>query len=71
MGEDETADLVVQMFALLTAKFEDGAVIAANGQASGEPPADQRGRAARLHELGRECMLVADAIQALAPNLVR
>jgi len=54
------------MFALLTGKFEDGAGIAVDGQAGGASMADLNGLAQRLHELGRECMVIADAITALS-----
>ena len=61
----ERAELIARMFALLTAKLEDGAGIAADAQARDLPPEQVHHAANRLIELGRDVMTVAEAIAGL------
>ena len=68
MDKDERENLVGQLFALLTAKFEDGASIASDGQGGGASAEDLRALAARLHELGQECIVLADAVMAIVAS---
>lgn len=64
----ERAELIARMFALLTAKLEDGAGIAGEAQARDLPPEKVHDAAGRLIELGREIMTVAEAIAGLNPR---
>ncbi|WP_156678026.1 hypothetical protein [Sphingomonas profundi] len=59
-------DLVRQLFYLLTARFEDGAVAAAEGQAPGSDPAKRIALANRLRSLAEEVSILTDAVIALA-----
>lgn len=64
----ERAELISRMFALLTAKLEDGAGIAGEAQARDLPLEQVHDAANRLIELGREITTVAEAIAGLNPG---
>lgn len=61
----ERAELIARMFALLTAKLEDGAGIAADAQARDLPPEQVHDAANHLIELGQEVATIAQAIEGL------
>lgn len=61
----ERAELIARMFALLTAKLEDGAGIAGDAQACDLPPEQVHDAASRLLELGQEVATIAEAIERL------
>lgn len=63
-AEAERADLIARMFALLTAKLEDAAEIAAGCQAR-RPPEELRELADKLITMTQEAALIATAAQAL------
>lgn len=65
MDEDDRRDLVARIFALLTGKFEDGAAIAADGQGRDIADAIRGGLAERLHSMGDEIAIVAEAVAFL------
>jgi hypothetical protein len=65
MNEDDRQELVRRLFALLTAKFEDGAGLAANGQRPDAAPEAQTALANRLHALGEEIATLSDAVLAI------
>ena len=65
MDEDDRRDLVARMFALLTGKFEDGAATAADGQGRDISDAIRSGLAERLHAIGDEIAIVAEAATLL------
>ena len=57
--DDERADALSGLFALLTAKLEDGAALAANGQAKvGDTALLDLAR--RIHKLTSECTTISD-----------
>ena len=58
-------DLLRQTFFLLTARFEDAAGIAADGQANGIAADAQLERANRLHAIAQEALILADIVIAL------
>ena len=64
MGEDERAELVRQLFAVMTAMLEDGAALAADGQ--GAAAAVAADLAGRIAEIGRHVAVIADAAAELA-----
>ena len=61
----EQAELIARMFALLTAKLEDGAGTASDAQARDLAPEQVRDAANRLIELGQEIATIAEAIAGL------
>lgn len=63
--DDGIHDLVPRLFALLTARLEDGAAIAAEGQRHGLPEADQIALANRLQSASDDIATLADAVVAL------
>ena len=65
MDDDDRRDLLSRLFALLTMKLEDGAVLAADGQRASADPAELRTTAATLHDIGHAVTVLADAIAAL------
>lgn len=60
----ERAELISRMFALVTAKLEDGATIAAESQRR-LPTEELRASAAKLRGLAHEIMTIADGIGSL------
>ncbi len=58
-------ELLRQLFYLLTARFEDGATLAADGQAGSIAPDARIALADKLHTLAQEAMILADAVVAL------
>lgn len=64
---DDRHELVRRLFALLTAKLEDGAALAADGQGQEVLPEAQADLANRLHALGDEIATLAEAIAAVVP----
>jgi hypothetical protein len=60
--------LIRQIFYLLTAKFEDGAAAAADGQANGQTSNAQAERANRLHALAQEAMILTATVMTLSGN---
>lgn len=67
---ENRAELISRMFALLTAKLEDAATIAAECQ-SRLPPEKLRAEAAKVQDLVSETATVTAAVSALlgTPNL--
>lgn len=67
MDDDERAELISRMFALITMKCEDAAAIAATGQ--GKRKSQQhRELAGQLLALSEECATVAAATISLLPD---
>ena len=62
--DDEQAELISRLFALLTAQLEDGAGLALEGQAR-QTFADQHGRAQALEAQVRDARTVAQALVIL------
>ena len=71
MDDEESKEVVRRLFALLTAKMEDGGAIAAEGQAPDIDSAGAQDHANRIHYIGQECMTLADAIIGLSPNMAK
>jgi hypothetical protein len=71
MDDEESREVVRRLFALLTAKMEDGGAIAAEGQASDIDSARAQDLANRIHSIGQECMILADAIIGLSANMAQ
>jgi hypothetical protein len=69
MDVDDRHELVRRLFALLTAKLEDGAALAADGQGQKVLPDVQVDLANRLHALGGEIAILADAVVAVISNV--
>jgi hypothetical protein len=67
MDEDDRQELVRRLFALITARLEDGAALAADGQGRDVPSDAQADLANQLHGLGEEIATLADAIVAVVP----
>lgn len=65
MTEDEQhrTEVIGQLFALLTAKFEDAAELAVHGQSAEAP--DRAGLASRLVEIGQEVTAIAEGLLLL------
>ncbi len=61
----ELDDLIFRLFALLTAKFEDGASLAANGQGRDHDSQAAKLLADGIQGIAEEIAIVADAIGAL------
>jgi hypothetical protein len=70
MAEDTTLDewreIVSRLFYLITAACEDGAALAAQGQARGKDQESLRDLTDRLHGIGQAITILSDAIGALA-----
>jgi hypothetical protein len=64
MDDDEHGELVRRLFYLMTAKLEDAAAHAAEGQGSG-PVADKIMRAGLIRSAAQETLIVAEATTAL------
>jgi hypothetical protein len=64
MDDDERGELVRRLFYLMTAKLEDAAAQAAEGQRSG-PVADKIMRAGLIRSAAQETLIVAEATIAL------
>ena len=62
--QEERAELISRMFALLTAKLEDAATLAAESQ-SRRASAELIENASALRELVREALIVAEGVEAL------
>lgn len=62
--DDDLEELLSRLFALLTARLEDGATLAVEGQRR-QPPSDQPERAQALATLVRDAGTIADAVVAL------
>jgi len=65
-AEDRPEDLIGRLFAVVTAKLEDGAAIAVEGQAPELQSNQQCTLAGRLVEVGCDVVALAEAIEALA-----
>lgn len=65
MDENERAELVSRMFALLTMKFENGAAEAVKGQGRGKDAQTIEQLANQLQAIGEEIAIVAGAAGAL------
>lgn len=65
MDDAPQAELVSNLFALLTMKCEDGASHAVQGQGQGKGPQALDRLANQLQSLGEEIALVAEAARAL------
>lgn len=64
-ANERAAALIPRLFAILTAKLEDGAEIAVGGQASGQPLVQISEAAGRMADLGHEIAALAEAIRLL------
>ena len=62
--QEERTELVSRMFALLTAKLEDAATLAAESQGR-HAIAELIENASALRELVREALIVVDGVEAL------
>jgi hypothetical protein len=62
----EHDELIRQIFYLLTAKFEDGAGLAADGPATGRNSDAQLELANRLRSFAQEALILADTVVALS-----
>jgi hypothetical protein len=71
MDDEDSKEVVRRLFALLTAKMEDGGTIAAEGQAPSIDSARAHDLANRVHGIGQECMILADAIIGLSANMAK
>ncbi len=70
MNDDERIDLVRRLFALATAKAEDAAELAAQGQRRYDQlDARHFALALRLQSLSEEILLIAEAISALSQDV--
>lgn len=65
MDQGRKRDVVSELFALLTAKLEDGAALAADGQDIRDDTTQLLSTAAKLRVVGGELAILADAITAL------
>lgn len=65
MDENERAELISRMFALLTMKFENGAAEAVKGQGRGKDAQTIEQLANQLQAIGEEIAIVAGAARAL------
>lgn len=65
MNQEERAELVTRMFALMTAKLEDAATDALDGQSKAQSELDQIVRAERIELLARDIGLIAEAAAAV------
>ena len=63
--DDGVHDLVPRLFALLTARLEDGAAIAADGQTPRSRQVEQAALAKRLRSAADDIAILADAVLAL------
>lgn len=61
---DERGDAVSALFALLTAKLEDAAALAADGQGR-RSSSDLGELAGRIHDLASECTTITAAVKTL------
>lgn len=66
--DDERADLISRLLALLTAKFEDGAAEASKGQGRGKEPDVIAQIASQVQSMGEEIAIIAEAAMALAQH---
>jgi hypothetical protein len=66
--DERAAALIPRLFAILTARLEDGAEIAVSGQASGQSLAQISEAAGRLADLGHEIAALAEAIELLSAS---
>jgi hypothetical protein len=64
MDDDERGELVRRLFYLMTAKLEDAAAHAAEGQGQ-EPAADKIKRAGLIRSAAQETLIIAEATTAL------
>lgn len=58
-------DLIARLFVLLTARAEDAAGVAADGQVAGDPEIVHR-LANRLQDIGQEIATIAEALRTIA-----
>ena len=65
MDQEERADLVAMLFALMTSKLEDAAHEAMEGQRKGLEESDQIARAERIEMASRDIGLLAEAVAAI------
>ena len=68
MDDDEKAELISRLFALLTSRFEDGAQIALERQGTGHDTDDLRSSANRIWGISEEILTIAMATSALLPQ---
>lgn len=68
MTDDDRDDLIPRLFALLTARLEDGCTLAVEGQRVGLDQERVRELANQIYASGGETRTIADAIAALTPN---
>ena len=66
MDESERQELISRLFALLTAKLEDAAALAAEGQGRSVNLAAATGVATRLTEAAQEVQTIAEAVIGIA-----
>ena len=69
MDEAERRDLVGRLFANLTAKLEDAAMLAAEGQGSRQPPERLRSIAAEIAENMAEARELSEQVTDLLGQL--
>lgn len=65
MEDDDRENLASRVFAVLTAKLEDGAAEAATGQGQGKDSRSMKQLANRLQCVGEEIALMAEALRYL------
>lgn len=65
MDSGERSELVRRLFALMTAKLEDAAGEASDGQGAGHSDLNQIGRANEIELLVRDVRLLAEAAAAI------
>ena len=64
--DEERANLISRLFALLTGKFEDGAIEASKGQGGGKETDTIAQIGNRVQSIGEEIAIIAEAATALA-----
>lgn len=65
MDDDERAELISRLFALLTSRFEDSAQLAIDGQCRGREASELQSAANSIWSLSEESLTIAMATAAL------
>lgn len=65
MEAEERSELVSRLFALMTAKLEDAAADAVEGQGRGQMEGDQISRAERVEVIARDVGILAESAAAI------
>lgn len=66
LSEEERAELPRELFALVCRRLELASEAAMEGQRAGRTPQQIAGLSARLHDAGRDLMVIADVIAVIA-----